>query len=125
MNSEIVRGTKPKDLMHSNEVEVLSENENGRIFRCKCCNDFNLQYKNIYLLFTWKQLGNFHKTVIGITGREFYYNSPQGEQAILRNDAMRMGIAFTKAEIAEIDALYQEAALIESAITLVKSNIEP
>lgn len=113
--------------MHqSTRQQVLAESKNGYINQCACCQDYQLVYKNLVLIFQYDELVRFCEWLIAFRYRpETYVPLNHGKCRVYKSPLSNLVLAFTQEELDEIEILLAHLQVITEARSLVSGKILP
>ena len=96
------------------DIILLHESEQIQIYRCKCCDHYNINYRNLFLTFTRRELKVFMKTLRSLKGHHYSRIHPEGAKAVIGKKRFIGGIGFTHEETRSIIRDIEQAMLMES-----------
>lgn len=96
-------------------IEMLHESEAVQIYKCKCCDHYNFNYRNLFLSFTKREFRSFLKTMKALEPRHFTCIHPEGHKAIISHTKYSGGMGFTQQEANAIITYIEQALIIEQA----------
>ena len=83
-------------------ILLLHESSNNQIYKCRCCNHYNFNYKNLFFQFTKKELNIFYETLRSLRPNHFEHAHPEGPKALILNNKLPGKLGFTRDEVAKI-----------------------
>lgn len=109
---------------HENSrFKILSENNEGYIGVCECCQQYNFAYKTVLLTFPEDDFHRFFDWLI--TNRfapQHYAPLHHGRSRMFSSPHSNLYLVYADEELDDITHLYQEASLILEAQKLLLSN---
>ncbi len=98
----------------THKIIILHESEDIQIYRCKCCNHYNVNYKNLFMTFTRRELRAFLKILKSLTIQHYTARHPQGLKAVISNSKFDgHGMGFTQEETQYIISEIEQAMLMD------------
>ena len=97
----------------SHDILVLHESSNNQIYKCKCCNHYNLNYKNLFIQFTKKEFKLFAETLRSLQPHHFECTHPEGLKALVFNTKHPGKLGFTQEEVSQIIDEIEQALVME------------
>ena len=97
----------------SHNILVLHESSNNQIYKCKCCNHYNLNYRNLFFQFTKKEFETFTETLRSLRPHHFECAHPEGLKALILNTKHPGKLGFTKEEVSQIINEIEQALVME------------
>jgi len=97
----------------SHDILVLHESSNNQIYKCKCCNHYNLNYKNLFIQFTKKEFKLFAETLRSLQPHHFECTHPEGLKALVFNTKYPGKLGFTQEEVSQIIDEIEQALVME------------
>jgi|TARA_B110000967_G_scaffold51300_1_gene52493 hypothetical protein len=94
-------------------ILVLHESSNNQIYKCKCCNHYNLNYRNLFFQFTKKEFETFTETLRSLRPHHFECTHPEGLKALILNTKHPGKLGFTKEEVSQIIDEIEQALVME------------
>lgn len=95
------------------EIIMLHESSNVQIYKCKCCNHYNLNYRNLFLAFSRKEFKGFYKILSRLRPEHFTCIHPEGLKAIVSHSKYPGRMGFTEEEVTSILSQIEEAMMME------------
>jgi hypothetical protein len=100
--------------------EIIAEGLNGYVSRCTCCQEFNVCYKNVLLVFDEDAMMRFFEWILeNRTSRTNYQPLPHGRNRVYASPHSNLYLAYNDAEIDELEDLSVEVRLVLEARKLV------
>lgn len=108
--------------MHSKpEREIITESFNGFVSRCPCCQEYNVAYKTVLLVFDEEQMLRFFEWVSSYRhSRENYNPLPHGRCRIYSSPHSNLFLVYSDAELDELAGLWAEVQIVLEARKLVR-----
>ena len=100
--------------MH-HSIFMLHESEGLQIYKCKCCNHYNLNYRNLFLSFSRKEFKSFLKVLKQLEAHHFTNIHPEGPKAIISHTKFSGGMGFTENEAQWLIIQIEQALIMEEA----------
>jgi len=97
----------------SHNILVLHESSNNQIYKCKCYNHYNLNYKNLFIQFTKKEFKLFAETLRSLQPHHFECTHPEGLKALVFNTKHPGKLGFTQEEVSQIIDEIEQALVME------------
>ena len=94
-------------------ITMLHESEDLQIYKCKCCNHYNLNYHNLFLTFTRREFRGFLSILKKLKPENFTCIHPQGPKAIISHSKFSGGMGFTQREATCLIEQIQQALMME------------
>ena len=96
-------------------ISMLHESEGLQIYKCKCCNHYNLNYRNLFLSFSSREFRSFLKVLKQLEPHHFTCIHPEGNKAVISQTKFSGGIGFTVEEAEWLITQIEQALIIEEA----------
>lgn len=103
--------------MHQqSSLDILAQCENGYVSQCDCCQDFNVTYKNVLLVFTEESMQRFFEWIFTYrTCRDNYQPLPHGRDRIYSGPHNNLFFVFNDHELDELCQLYTQSSIVLEA----------
>jgi len=110
--------------MHqSSAFKILAQHQNGYIGICECCQDFQVAYKTLLIIFREEELNNFFAWLLGNRHtRENYVPMPHGRDRVYASPHSNLFLVYNEEELDELASLFTEAQLMLEARKILLSN---
>lgn len=110
--------------MHqSSAFTILTQHANGYIGVCECCQDFQVAYKTLLIIFREEELHNYFAWLLGNRHtRENFVPLPHGRDRVYASPHSNLFLVFNDTELDELASLYTETQLILEARKILLSN---
>ena len=105
----------------SHNILILHESSNNQIYKCKCCNHYNFNYKNLFFQFTKKEFDIFTETLRSLQPHHFEHTHPEGLNALISNTKLPGKLEFTQEEVSQIIGEIEQALLMEEVFASLPS----
>lgn len=105
----------------SHNILILHESSNNQIYKCKCCNHYNFNYKNLFFQFTKKEFDIFTETLRSLQPHHFEHTHPEGLKALILNTKLPGKLGFTQEEVSQIIGEIEQALLMEEVFASLPS----
>ena len=105
----------------SHNILILHESSNNQIYKCKCCNHYNFNYKNLFFQFTKKEFDIFTETLRSLQPYHFEHTHPEGLNALISNTKLPGKLEFTQEEVSQIIGEIEQALLMEEVFASLPS----
>lgn len=98
------------------DIVAAIENGYGYISRCVCCEEFNVTYKNVLLVFNEESMKRFFDWISSSRlSPENYQPLPHGRNRIYSSPHSNLYLVYNDCELDELSQLFGEAKLILEA----------
>ncbi|MEM9896193.1 MAG: DUF6686 family protein [Bacteroidota bacterium] len=98
---------------------VLSENQQGQLSWCKCCQNYSLIYKSCCVAFSDQEFYAFRNTILKLREEDYHYHFFDKKYAIIKNETAPMGIILTAQDREELLDLLNEAKAIKEVFSII------
>ncbi len=95
------------------EIVILHESDDIQIYKCKCCKHYNVNYRNLFLTFTKREIRGFLKVLKSLDTHHYNQIHPEGPKAVISNSKYMGGSGFTQDETCQFVAHLEQAMLME------------
>lgn len=92
---------------------MLHESDELQVYRCVCCQQYHVNYRNIFLNFTLKELKGFIKVLKELEPQHYTCVHPEGTKAVISKTKYMGGIGFTEEETGSIIGQLEQALLMD------------
>ena len=97
----------------SHKIVMLHQTDNLQVYRCEGCRQYHVNYKNIFLNFSLRELKDFIKILRKLQPKHYTCMHPEGPKAIISKTRHLGGIGFTEEETGSMINQLEQALLID------------
>jgi hypothetical protein len=103
--------------MHQqSSLDILAQCENGYVSQCECCQDFNVTYKNVLLVFNEESMERFFEWILSYrSSRDNYQPLPHGRDRIYSSPHNNLFLVFNDEELEDLHQLAAQVSLVLEA----------
>lgn len=110
--------------MHAqSQFKIISENANGYIGVCDCCQQYNFVFNNLFIVFQEDELLNFLDWLrYNRSSKECQMMLHNGRNKLYTSPHTNLFLAFNDEELDEIETMAGEVKLLLDARRILKRN---
>jgi hypothetical protein len=96
------------------KITMLHQTEDIQVYRCNCCRHYNVNYRNLFMVFTYRELKSFIEMLKSLEGHHYNCIHPEGHKAVISNSRFDSnGMGFTAEETQYIISQVEQAMIID------------